>query len=93
VKAREVKNVEGNLEKLERGEKGVKQVDWQRQYYQLVRVAERRGVGNPKVWAFNIVCNQEAKRRAGKRDVFGEQLINGLTASERNEIRERTMGV
>jgi DNA repair protein RadD len=92
VKAREVKNVEGNLEKLERGEKGVKQVDWQRQYYQLVRVAERRGVGNPKVWAFNIVCNQEAKRRAGKRDVFGEQLINGLTASERNEIRERTMG-
>jgi len=93
VKAREVKQIDGSLEKLERGNaKIIQPVDWQRQYYQLVRVAERRGVGNPKAWAFNIVCNQEAKRRAGKRDVFGESLINGLTAKERNEIRERTMG-
>ena len=93
TKARVVKQVDGELEKLERGEAGVKRVDWQRQYYQLVRIAERRGVGKPKEWAFSIVCSQEAKRRAGKRDVFNEPLINGLTAKERNEIRERTIGL
>lgn len=93
TKGREVKQVEGDLQKLERGDAGgVKQVDWQRQYYQLVRVGERRGVAKPKEWAFNIVCSQEAKRRAGKRDVFNEPLINGLTAKERSEIRERTIG-
>lgn len=89
IKAREVKSVDGNLEKLERGEKGVKQVDWQRQYYQLVRVAERRGVGNPKAWAFNIVCNQEAKRAAQRRDVPNEPLINGLTEAEREAVKKK----
>jgi hypothetical protein len=89
IKARAVKQVDGTLEKLERGEKaGRSAVDWQRQYYALKKVGERRGMQKPGEWAFNIVCNNEAKRLAGKRDVFGQPMINGLTASERAAIKE-----
>jgi hypothetical protein len=42
----------------------------------------------PEQWAFNVICNQEAKRLAGKRDVFGKPMINGLTAEERSRVKE-----
>lgn len=89
VKARQVKQVEGTLEKLERGEKKEKgPVDWQRQYYALKKVAERRGQKEPSKWALNIVMSNEARRLAGKRDVIGQPMINGLTAGERQRIKE-----
>lgn len=89
IKARAVKQVDGTLEKLERGtQAGRSAVDWQRQYYALKKRGERRRMKKPGEWAFNIVCNNEAKRLAGKRDVFGQPMINGLTASERAAIKE-----
>jgi superfamily II DNA or RNA helicase len=90
TKARTVETAEGDLTKLERGSATApKKVDWQRQFYVLVKQAERMGIKNPKMWAFNVVCNQEAKRAASVRDVPNEPLINGLTAAEREGIREK----
>ncbi len=90
IKGRTVKHVDGELSKMERG--GVagepKKVDWQRQYYKMIQVGKKMNVKNPKEWAFNLVCNQEAKRQAGKRDVFGKPMVNGLTMDERNAIRQ-----
>jgi DNA repair protein RadD len=90
IKSRAIETEEGELKKLERGTAAApKPVDWQRQFYVLVRQAERMGMKNPKMWAFNVVCNQEAKRAAARRDVPNEPLINGLTSAEREKIRER----
>jgi len=89
TKARVVETADGDLKKMERGEGAEKKIDWQRQFYVLVKQAERGGYKNPKMWAFNVVCNQEAKRAAGRRDAVSEPLINGLTAAERDAIRQR----
>jgi superfamily II DNA or RNA helicase len=90
VKSRALEVEEGDLKKLERGSRAEpKPVDWQRQFYVLVKQAERMGMKNPKQWAFNVVCNQEAKRAAARRDVPNEPLINGLTAAERDSIAQK----
>ncbi len=92
-KARTVKVVEGELKKMERGERGESgEKDWQRQYYALVGKGKKMGVSNPKIWAFNIVCSQESKRLAGKRDVIGKPTMNGLTMDERETIK-RAVGL
>lgn len=95
LKERKVVHVDGNLEKMERTEGDVRQqkrVMWQRQYYALLAQGKRAGRRNPQSWALEIVCNQEAKRLAGKRDVIGQPLMNGLTASERAAIKEAIGG-
>jgi superfamily II DNA or RNA helicase len=92
-KARTVKVVEGELKKMERGERGEPSArDWQRNYYALVGKGKKMGVSNPKIWAFNIVCSQESKRLAGKRDVIGKPTMNGLTMDERETIK-RAVGL
>lgn len=89
TKARAVKWVEGTLEKLERGDlKEKAPANLRGQYYMMKKLGERKRVKNPSDWAFNVVCTGEAKRLAGRRDVFGQPLINGLTAGERARIRE-----
>lgn len=90
VKSRAIETQEGELKKLERGTAAApKPVDWQRQFYALVKQAERMGMKNPKMWAFNVVCNQEAKRAAARRDVPNEPLINGLTKAEREAVKQK----
>lgn len=93
TKARAVKQVEGTLEKLERGDlKEKAPANLRGQYYMLKKLGERKRVKNPSDWAFNVVCTGEAKRLAGKRDVIGQPLINGLTAGERARIKEAVGG-
>jgi len=91
VNGRKLEVVDGKLEILERDGQSsgsVKKVDWQRQYYMLLQQGRKRGMRAPEQWAFNVICNQEAKRLAGKRDVFGKPMINGLTAEERSRVKE-----
>jgi hypothetical protein len=53
--------------------------EYKRQFYVLVKTAERRGYKDPKGWAFNVVCSREGERRG---------LINGLTEPQREALRK-----
>jgi len=66
--------------------------DIKRQFYQLLAIGKNRGFSDPQSWAFNVVCSKEASRLASRRDAFGQQLINGLTIRERQQVWERTVG-
>ncbi len=91
---RTVEQREGTLEKI--GGADEMQVapgaDLRRQYHQLMAVARRRGYAEPQRWAFSILEQEQAKRRAQQRDAPRQALINGLTSDERQSLWDQTIG-
>jgi len=91
---RVVEQRQGTLEQISSVEETMiaPDADMRRSYHQLVAVARKRNYPNPQRWAFSIVETQAAKRLAQQRDAPRQALINGLTASERQELWEQTIG-
>ena len=89
VKPRVVKHVEGDLVVTSRdGEQDMTTAEGilQHKFKVLTSVGRKRGYKNPTLWAYNVICGQEAARIAKKVGTRDVQTTNGLTQEERVSI-------
>lgn len=95
VDSRVVMRVDGDLVMMTRqGGTGLTHFEAQLQnkYRALASIGRRRGYQNPNVWAFNVLCKQEASRLANKPGGRLSETAMGLTAMERLAIWKMTVG-
>ena len=93
VKSRKIQHVDGELVQLSHAGEAraaMEEKDWKRRFDVLTAVGRKRGYKQPKQWAFNVICGQEATRLAKSRNA--NRTTNGLTADERQRIWALTMG-
>jgi len=89
VKPRVVKHVDGDLVMMAReGEKDITTDEGmlQNKFKVLISVGRKRGYKNPTLWAYNVICGQEAARIAKKVGTRNIPTTNGLTQEERVSI-------
>jgi len=95
VKPRTVKHIDGDLVMTTRaGEQDMTTAEGmlQNKFKVLISVGRKRGYKNPTLWAYNVICGQEAARIAKKVGTRDVQTTNGLTEGERTAIWKMTMG-
>ena len=95
VKPRTVKHVDGDLVMMAReGEQDMTTVEGmlQQKFKVLTSVGRKRGYKNPTLWAYNVICGQEAARIAKKVGGRNAPTTNGLTEEERVTIWKMTIG-
>ena len=95
VKPRIVKQIDGDLVMTTRaGEQDMTTAEGmlQNKFKVLISVGRKRGYKNPTLWAYNVICGQEAARIAKKVGTRDVQTTNGLTEGERTAIWKMTMG-
>lgn len=95
VKPRTVKQIDGDLVMTTRaGEQDMTTAEGmlQNKFKVLISVGRKRGYKNPTLWAYNVICGQEAARIAKKVGTRDVQTTNGLTEGERTAIWKMTMG-
>ena len=93
VKSRKIQHIDGELVQLSHAgeaKAAMEERDWKRRFDVLTAVGRKRGYKQPKQWAFNVICGQEATRLAKSRNA--NRTTNGLTAEERQRIWTLTMG-
>lgn len=93
VKSRKIQHIDGELVQLSHAGEAraaMEERDWKRRFDVLTAVGRKRGYKQPKQWAFNVICGQEATRLAKSRNA--NRTTNGLTAEERQRIWTLTMG-
>jgi superfamily II DNA or RNA helicase len=89
VKPRVVKHVDGDLVMMAReGEQDITTDEGmlQNKFKVLISVGRKRGYKNPTLWAYNVICGQEAARIAKKVGTRNIPTTNGLTQEERVSI-------
>jgi len=89
VKPRVVKHVDGDLVIMAReGEQDITTDEGmlQNKFKVLISVGRKRGYKNPTLWAYNVICGQEAARIAKKVGTRNIPTTNGLTQEERVSI-------
>lgn len=89
VKPRVVKHVDGDLVMMAReGEQDLTTDEGmlQNKFKVLISVGRKRGYKNPTLWAYNVICGQEAARIAKKVGTRNIPTTNGLTQEERVSI-------
>ena len=95
VKPRMVKHIDGDLVVTSRdGEQDMTTAEGvlQNKFKVLTSVGRKRGYKNPTLWAYNVICGQEAARIAKKVGTRAVPTTNGLTQEERVSIWKTITG-
>jgi superfamily II DNA or RNA helicase len=95
VKPRMVKHIDGDLVVTSRdGEQDLTTAEGvlQNKFKVLTSVGRKRGYKNPTLWAYNVICGQEAARIAKKVGTRAVPTTNGLTQEERVSIWKTITG-
>lgn len=92
VQSRQVKHVDGDLEKISAVEdvfKAAEAENRDRQFEILVRVAKDRGMPNPELWAYHVMSAQTAKDMQSRMDYTPGYKVNGLPPDEHEDLTAR----